>query len=271
MNYEVRIAGEEAEVVRGMEPFVRDKLKYLIKDRRTWWASQFFNFMELDDDACFKELRELREEARGLSNGELVVLVGNEVTEEALPNYTRGLSFYFPDSSGVSKNAWNIWEREWTAEEKMHGRVLDRYLLLTGRVDQQAVDMSVDSLIAGGMKIWPSIFRGLIYPAFQEPATAKSHMNMAKIAQERGVKSLYTICKNIAADESRHARFYSEIVAELMNRAPERMMIAYGDLMRDGVVMPAMNMTDGTFTEPPDLFKHFAGVASKIGVYGIAD
>jgi len=261
----------EAEVIREMEPFVRDKLKYLIGDRRKWWASDFFNFMEKDDEECFDKLKELREEARELRDEELVVLVGNEVTEEALPNYSRRLANLFPDDSGTSQNAWNIWERGWAAEEKMHGRVLDGYLLLGGRVNKKAVDISTDSLIEKGMEDQPGIFRGLVYPAFQEPATATSHINMMRVAGKRGVQTLYDICGKIAQDENRHAKFYSEIVTELMRREPEIMMIAYSELMKDNVVMPAKNMIDETYTEPPTLFEHFAGVANKIGVYTAND
>ena len=261
----------EAEVIREMEPFVREKLKYLIGDRRKWWASDVFNFMEKDDEECFDKLKELREEARELRDEELVVLVGNEVTEEALPNYSRRLANLFPDASGTSQNAWNIWERGWAAEEKQHGVVLDGYLLLGGRVNKKAVDISIESLIARGMEHNPGIFEGLIYPAFQEPATATSHINMAKVARKRGVQTLYDICSKIAQDESRHAKFYSEIVTELMRREPEITMIAYSELMKDNVVMPAKNMIDETYTEPPTLFEHFAGVANKIGVYTAND
>jgi len=116
-----------------------------------------------------------------------------------------------------------------------------------------------------------SIFQGLIYPSFQEPATATSHMNMAKIAKGRGVETLHKICRNIAKDETRHAAFYSEVVTELMRIAPERTLMAYNELMNDTIIMPALNMTDETYTEPPTLFKHFSRVANKIGVYTSRD
>jgi acyl-[acyl-carrier-protein] desaturase len=271
MDQKARTDEYEVEVVREMEPFVKERLKYLVGDRRKWWASQYFDFMQGEDNECFRRLKDLRDEARGLSNEELVVLVGNEVTEEALPNYSRRFANAFPDPTGTSQNAWNVWGRGWESEEKQHGYVLDHYLLLSGRVNQEAVLKSTVSLIAGGMKDHPGIFQGLVYPAFQEPATAISHKNMAEIARKRGVRTLYDICINIAGDESRHARFYSDIVAKLMESAPEKMMLAYSGLMKEGVAMPAMNMTDGTYTEPPTLFKHFAAVASRIGVYGISD
>ena len=227
--------------------------------------------MEKDDDECFRQLRELREEARALSDEALVVLVGNTITEEALPNYSRRFANLFPDPTGTSKNPWSFWGRNWEAEEMQHESVLHDYLLTGGRVNLKSALMSRYSLIGKGMKGVPGIFLGLAYPAFQEPATALSHRNMAKIAKEQGVSTLYDICNNISQDESRHAAFYRDVVAELMRIAPERMMIAYNELMKDKVVMPSRNMVDGTYTEPPDLFQHFAGVADKIGVYTTHD
>lgn len=270
MDFEARVAGEEAEVIRSMEPFVAGRLRHLVGlEERKWWPYQFFDFMENDDEYP-KKLADLREEAKSLRDEELVVLIGNQITEEALPNYSRALGNLFPDPTGVSQNPWNVWDRGWTSEEGMHEKVLICYSLLNGRVSQRAVEWSSTSLKAGGMEIKPGLFLGLVYPAYQEPATATSHMNLARIARRRGVQTLYDICSNIAGDESRHAKFYSDIVAELMRRAPERMMIAYNELTKDGAVMPGRNMTDETYTEPPTLFEHFAGVADRIGVYTTA-
>lgn len=260
----------EIDVINALEPFVAKKLDYLVGDRRKWWASNFFNYMETEnasDDERFDALRLLRAEAMMLDDSDLVVLVGNEVTEEALPNYSDRFANLVPDSTGISNRPWRLWYRGWASEEKMHGRVLDRYLLLTGRVNMKAVDHSVDSLIKGGMKEEPDVFRSLIYPAFQEPATALSHQNMALIAKRKGVETLHAICSKIAGDESRHAAFYNEVVAEMMRIEPERTLLAYQSIMKDSVVMPAVNMIDSTYPEPPTLFEHFAGVANKIGVY----
>jgi len=136
MNLDQRIDNEEMEAVKSMEPFVRERLDtYLIGDRRKWWPTDFCEFMQENDEKCVKELLELRREARELTDEEIVVLVGSEVTEKALPNYSARLANLFPDSSGVSQNAWNIWNREWTAEESLHGDALNNYLVLTGIVD----------------------------------------------------------------------------------------------------------------------------------------
>jgi len=272
---QARIDDYEAEILREMEPFVKDRLILLVPDeRRKWWASDYFDWMEQErasDEVRSKKLEELREEVRGLRDEDLVVLVGNTVTEEALANYSKRFPYIFPDPTHISQNPWNIWERGWTAEEFQHLMVLNHYSLLGGRVNLKETLRSSASLLSNGMKQDTGIFMGMAYPAFQEPATSTSHRNMAGIAEQRGAQTLHEICTKISGDETRHAVFYREVVGEIFEKAPERMMIVWGKLMKDKVVMPALNMTDSVYTEPPSLFEHFAGVADRIGVYTTQD
>jgi len=261
----------EKEVLTSMEPFVKKQLRYLQTDAKAWWPSDFLGFMELPDDQCFKQLKTLREEARALSNEELAVLLGDIITEEALPLYSMFLIGLFPDDEGTSSNPWNVWTRGWTAEENVHGDLLNRYLFLTGRVDQREVDKSTASLITNGMDYQKSAYKGMFYTSFQELATAISHRNMAKRAQDRGVESLFKMCNNIAKDETRHGVFYKKIASEIMRIEPEKAIIEYAKLMKSSVVMPAARMVDGIHTEPPTLFNHFARVAEKIKVYTAFD
>ena len=55
MGSQIEVEGYEAEVLQGLTPFIKHNLKYLVGDRRRWWASQFFDFMEKPDDECFGE------------------------------------------------------------------------------------------------------------------------------------------------------------------------------------------------------------------------
>jgi acyl-[acyl-carrier-protein] desaturase len=268
MDNKARNKAIERGVIVSMEPFVEGELHRLIGER-TWRDSDFFGFMQGNDYEV--GLRQLKGEAETLQNEDLVVLAGNYVTEEALPNYARRLGNLLPDPTGVSDNAWNRWERGWEAEENMHRRVLDHYLLLTGRVDMDAVNSSSDGLITNGMSSPESEFQGLIYPAFQEPATSISHTNMAKIAKSRGADTLARICGNIAGDERRHGGFYLAVMQEMMKLEPERTLEAYAALMQSGITMPAENMTDGDSVEHPTLFQRFSAVASRIGIYTLRD
>ena len=80
---------------------------------------------------------------------------------------------------------------------------------------------------------------GLIYAAFQERATRLTHGNLGKLALERGEEWLATICRKIAADETRHEVFYTKIVAELFDRDPEGVLTSYRTMLRRLIAMPA--------------------------------
>ena len=85
-----------------------------------------------------------------ISDELLVVLVGDMVTEEALPSYAVSLNGLVRDHEGTSPAPWARWLRGWTAEENRHGDLLNAYLRLTGRVDMRAVERTIHHLIANG-------------------------------------------------------------------------------------------------------------------------
>ena len=74
-----------------------------------------------------EEVRELREIAKDLPYDFWVTLVGDTITEEALPTYESWLM----DVEGVDQveaNGWSKWVRQWTGEENRHGDLLNKYL-----------------------------------------------------------------------------------------------------------------------------------------------
>ena len=78
-------------------------------------------------------MKELRELAKELPYDFWVVLVGDTITEEALPTYESWLM----DVEGINQhegeggNGWSRWVRYWTSEENRHGDVLNKYLYLS--------------------------------------------------------------------------------------------------------------------------------------------
>ena len=256
----------EREVVESIDPVVEENLKWLADpEKKMWWPAQFFSFME--EEGYQTRLHDMREHAKGLSDELLVVLVGDMVTEEALPTYASRLSYMFPDRTGVGEKPWDVWQRGWNGEENQHGDALRQYLLLTGRVNMKAVDWSVNSLIQKGFRQDPGLYnRGIFYPMFQEPATRISHNNVATLAKEQGDETLADICRKIAGDEHRHAQFYFAVGQAIFDKDPEHAMIRFGELMMGTVTMPAELMTDRNSQKRP-LFDRFAEVASSIGVY----
>lgn len=65
------------------------------------------------------------------------------------------------------------------------------------------------------------------------------------MAGAHGDAALSKICGTIASDESRHELAYKRIVEELFKIDPDGAMIAFNDMMRKQIIMPAHLMNDG--------------------------
>ena len=157
-----------------------------------------------------EDLKDFRRQSEGITDEMLVVLIGDMVTEEALPTYQTLLNTFegADDPTGVSQNPWSKWSRKWTSEENRHGDLLNRYLYLTGRCDMRAIEVTIQRLITSGFNAGANKdpYRGFIYTSFQERATKISHGNVGKIAKKQGDSNLARICATIAGDEARHEK-----------------------------------------------------------------
>ncbi|URE08617.1 hypothetical protein MUK42_35377 [Musa troglodytarum] len=145
----------------------------------------------------------LRSRAAEIPDAYYVCLVGNMITEEALPTYENVLNTFdgTRDETGASTTAWARWTRKWTAEENRHGDVLSKYLYLSGRLNMRQIETTIQHLIGAGMMIEADNdpYRGFVYTSFQERATFISHGNTARKAKEHGDVLLARICGLIAA------------------------------------------------------------------------
>ncbi|KAK3153431.1 hypothetical protein QOZ80_2BG0172460 [Eleusine coracana subsp. coracana] len=257
------------EVLRSLEGWAESNLLPLLKPVDRSW--QPHDLLPDSSSPGFRDaVDELRARAQEIPDDYYVVLVGNMVTEEALPTYHAALnSFVGYDDPGRS-DAWARWSRGWTAEENRHGDLLNRYLYLCGRVDVRRVEQTIHHLINSGMRLASDKcpFRGFIYTSFQERATFVSHGNTARRAKELGDTNLARICGAIAADEKRHEAAYTKVVEKMFEMAPDAAVRALGYMMRERILMPAYYMFDG---RDPDLFRHYAAVAQRLGVYTTAD
>jgi acyl-[acyl-carrier-protein] desaturase len=206
--------------------------------------------------------------ARQVSDELLVVLVGNMITEEALPSYSMSLDRIVHDETGTDDTPWARWLRGWTAEENRHGDLLNAYLRLTGRVDMRAVERTIHHLLANGFdpRNRGDAGAGLIYAAFQERATRITHASVAKLAARQGDEGLARICRKIAGDEARHETFYTRVVGQIMEREPEAGVLAFRAMIKGIISMPGRHMFDG---RDPDLFDHFAAVSQRLGTYTV--
>ena len=239
--------------------------KFLITPEKIWQPTDFLPNSQ--KDSFIDEVKEIQELSKELDDDFWVVLVGDTITEEALPTYESWLL----DLDGVSQhpdNGWAKWVRAWTAEENRHGDVLNKYLYLSGRVNMREVEITTQHLISDGFDIGTATdpYKNFVYTSFQELATYISHNNVAKIARKKGHKALSKMSKIIAGDEMRHHIAYSEFVKEIFKIDPSEMMLAFQHMMKHKIVMPAMHLRE-SFETKGSLFDQFSNVAQRIGVY----
>jgi len=251
-----------------MSDFVQENLQFLAPIEKAWQPSDFLP--DLTAENWREQVEAFRQPAQDISDELLVVLVGDMVTEEALPSYAVSLNQIADEKYGDTDRPWSKWLRWWTAEENRHGDLLNAYLRLTGRVDMHAIELTIHYLIANGFnpKTFPNPYNGLIYTSFQERATRISHGNAGKLVGQIGDNNLAKICQRIAGDESRHEAFYTRCFGKVLDLDPDAAMICLKDMLRTVIAMPGRLMYDG---KDPDLFDHFAIIAQRVGVYTIHD
>ncbi len=243
--------------------------KYLIPIEKIWQPTDFLPNSE--SDGFFEEVREIRELSKELSYDFWVVLVGDMITEEALPTYESWLM----DVEGVGqteRNAWSKWVRHWTAEENRHGDVLNKYIYLSGRVNMKEIEKTTQYLIADGFDIGTDRdpYKNFVYTSFQELATYISHNRVAKLAKEKGSKQLSKMCKIISGDEMRHHNAYSEFVERIFEVDPNQMMLAFQYMMKQKITMPAHFLRESG-NKISTAFEEFSNTAQRIGVYTSID
>jgi acyl-[acyl-carrier-protein] desaturase len=256
------------EVLAGMQETVAENLSILGDVEKIWQPSDYLPDLTREDWS--EQLQAFREPACSVSDELLIVLVGDMVTEEALPSYSVSLNRLVRDNEGDSPEPWARWLRGWTAEENRHGDLLNAYLRLTGRVDMRAVEVTVQHLLANGFNTQSGDepYSGLIYTSFQERATKVSHRNVGRLVNVEGDPNLAKICLRIAGDESRHELFYTRMMNRVLDLDPEGGMLAIRRVIQGLIAMPGKLMYDG---KDPDLFDHFAVVAQRTGVYTVRD
>lgn len=243
--------------------------QYLIPVEKIWQPSDFLPNSEGDN--FFEEVKELRELAKDLPYDFWVAMVGDTITEEALPTYESWLM----DVEGVDnveRNSWSKWVREWTAEENRHGDVLNKYLYLSGRVNMREIEMTTQHLIADGFDIGTGRdpYKNFVYTSFQELATYISHNRVSQLAKSYGDKKLAKMCKMIAGDEMRHHNAYSEFVNQIFKVDPSEMMLAFNYMMKNKIIMPAGFLRESG-EKIGSAFEQFSNSAQRIGVYTASD
>ncbi|KAK6786887.1 hypothetical protein RDI58_015412 [Solanum bulbocastanum] len=260
---------EKLEIFKSLEPWVSENILPLRKPvEKCWQPIEFLPDPSQGSEQFTEEVRVLRQRTSGISDEYFVMLVGNMLTEDALPTYQTLFNTLdgVRDDTGCSPCPWAIWSRAWSAEENRHGDLLRTYLYLSGRVDMLMVDKTLQYLIGAGMDIGleNNPYLGFVYTSFQERATCLSHGNMARLATEGGDPMLARICGTIAADEKRHEHVYTRIVEKLLEVDPNTTMLAIAHMMKKKIIMPMHLMYDG---QDPNIFEHFTAIIERQGIY----
>lgn len=243
--------------------------QFLIPVEDIWQPSDLLPNSEGDN--FMEEVKELREIAKDLPYDFWVVMVGDTITEEALPTYESWLM----EVEGVDnegRNGWSKWVRQWTGEENRHGDLLNKYLYLSGRVNMREVEITTQHLINDGFDIGTGKdpYKNFVYTSFQELATYVSHNRVSQIAKQYGDKKLSKLCKLIAGDEMRHHHAYSEFVNQIFKVDPSEMMLAFQYMMKQKITMPAHFLRESG-QKISTAFEEFSNSAQKIGVYTASD
>merc|ERR1719155_95612 len=245
MKSKRRMYPRKCDVMDQIEYFVQEKIDdgLLLNKEKAWQPADFLPDPQSPTDQFFDEIRDLREAHAEVPDDILLVLIGDMVTEEALPTYLTLLNTLegTDDPTGAGDTAWGRWSRQWTAEENRHGDLLNRYLYLGGRVNIKSIEQTIMHLISSGFDpdTRSDPYRGFIYTSFQERATKISH-----------------------------EKAYQLFVERVLELDPDGAMISYADMMKKQIVMPAELMCDGV--QRPSgtgVYEDFSRVATDLNVY----
>lgn len=243
--------------------------KFLTPIEKIWQPS---DFLPDTSSADFKDqLDELQTFAHEMPYDLFVTLIGDCITEEALPSYES----WIMGIDGINQEervGWSQWVRAWTAEENRHGDLLGKYLYLCGRVNMREMEVTTHYLINDGFDLQTSMdpYRNFVYTSFQETATNISHRRVGTLAKQTGNVKLAKMCGVIAADEARHAKAYKYFVEKIFELDPSEMMLAFEDMMKKKIVMPAHLMRESG-QKAGELWEHFSDAAQRCMVYTAQD
>ena len=141
----MKISNMRSEVMQTIEKSMDGLVsKYLKPIEDNWQPSDLLP--DSKEPGFFEEVEEIQALAKDMSYDLFAVLIGDTVTEEALPSYEAWLM----DVGGIDQrnmNGWSKWVKGWTAEENRHGDLLNKYLYLSGRVNMREMEVSIQYLL----------------------------------------------------------------------------------------------------------------------------
>lgn len=247
---------------------------YIRKVDTEWQPSKFVP--DLSTDAPDR-IAAYQNQIKDVSDASWVVQVGNGITEEGLPLFTTALDSVGPlkDQTGIDNKPWPKWNKWWTGQEKGHGTVIDRSLYLSGKVNMEAYERTVEYFIRNGMAVPNDPIQALIYPAPQERATKIAHVREGILLGAYGARDMLKQSAAISNQEAHHEEFYGGAGDHLVKMNPDQFVLAFEELMQTGFMMPAARMNDvgdlPSNVTQSDIFTRYSTVAQRLGVYTAQD
>ena len=260
------------EVIAQLDDLVSHAVETILVDPQECWQPTDF-LPDMSSPEALEQVKALRQRAAGLPPEVIASLIGNMITEEALPTYqtffnlVKGIN---EEGNIASDKGWVRWSRAWTAEENRHGDLLNKYLYLSGRADMKQVEITIHNLIYNGFdpRVDGDPYQAIIYTSFQERATKISHVNTGKLADKKGDEVLSRICKTIAGDVARHEKAYKSFMSRIFEIDPNGALLAFEKMMKKQITMPAIMMDNA---KDNNLFARFSAITQKIGIYTTFD
>lgn len=248
---------EKREILTSLEPLVEELMQRHLNERKLWMPSEFVPASEQMTGEQIKYLDDLRERARGLPDPVRISLALNLLTEEGLPHFHRLIAVHLG-----SNNAWSRWNFLWTAEEDRHGCALHDYVRDSRLFNMEEFEkLQYLYLESGFDPDWhDDPYQLLAYTSLQERATQVAHANTGKLAAKYD-PVIQRLLGHIAADESRHFRFYRDGFRGLLEVDSTRAMQSALK------VMPRLAMPGNSIAGYGDM----ADVVHRAGIYGPRD
>jgi acyl-[acyl-carrier-protein] desaturase len=254
-NNDIPNIREKYEVLRDLEGPVRELIARHESKRELWFPSDFLPADQGTDNE--RQIAELRERTKGISDCARVALTVNILTEEGLPHFHRLIAHNLGDGAH-----WKEWNGLWTAEEDRHGNILRDYVRDSRLLNFSVLEkLQFDYVRAGFHPAWNGDpYKVFVYTSAQEKATFISHLNTGKLVEGQE-PLLYAITQKIAQDESRHYAFYLNVFREIIARDPNAALECASAVM-PSIDMPGISMAN---------FNEYSDVIRRSGIYGPRD
>ncbi len=135
-------------------------------------------------------------------------------TEMYLPDYTAQLIHLNRQSQGL---AWFF--ANWGYEESKHSRVIEEWLIRSGRRTPTQMERLNESLLAGEWTLpFETSRQMLVFTLLQELATQLSYINLSKLTAPAEDTALQRMLLLIAGDEGSHHRMFASCIQVHLER-----------------------------------------------------